>query len=127
MPLQLELLPGQYAACRLSTAEAVPEWVPQAGALVVVARTSHELSIVCDEAAVPAGLRAERGFRALMVAGPLPLEAIGIMAGIASALADAAIPLLAISTFDTDYVLVRESRVEDAMEALHSRGYRVRR
>jgi uncharacterized protein len=124
--LELELLPGRYAACRFSPADPVPEWVPRAGPLVVVARTPHELSIVCDEVAVPDGLRAERGFRALVVGGPLPFEAVGIMAGITSALADAAIPLLAISTFDTDYVLVRESRVEHAIEALRTRGYRVR-
>ena len=75
----------------------------------------------------PHGVRAERGFRALAVRGPLPFDAVGILAGISSALAAARIPLLAISTFDTDYVLVREGRLDDATQALRAEGYAVSR
>ena len=88
----------------------------------MLARTTGELSITCDERLVPDGVRAERGFRALMVCGPLPFDAVGILAGIAGALSAAAIPLLAISTFDTDYVLVRAERLDAAITALRGAG-----
>ncbi len=89
---------------------------------MVLARTAGELSITCDERLVPDGVRAERGFRALMVCGPLPFDGVGILAGIAGALSAAAIPLLAISTFDTDYVLVRAERLDAAITALREAG-----
>src|SRR3954453_21644721 len=125
MRLGLELLPGRFAACRLAPEVAVPAWVPEGGSLVVLARTMSELSIVCDELVVPDTVRAERGFRALAVRGPLPFDVVGIMAAISSALAGARIPLLAISTFDTDYVLVREERLEETAEALRQVGHGV--
>src|SRR5918993_2373138 len=86
MPLELRLLQQQFAVCRLGPAEDVPGWASAPGALTVVARTEGELSIVCDERVVPDGVRAERGFRTLMVCGPLPFDAVGILAGIAGAL-----------------------------------------
>src|SRR5918994_5459789 len=125
MPFELRLLQQQFAVCRLGPAEDVPGWASAPGALTVVARTQGELSIVCDERVVPDGVRAERGFRTLMVCGPLPFDAVGILAGIAAALSAAAIPLLAISTFDTDYVLVRDERADAGMTALREAGYEV--
>jgi hypothetical protein len=122
MPLELRLLQQQFAVCRLGPAEDVPGWASAPGALTVLARTEGELSIVCDERVVPDGVRAERGFRTLMVCGPLPFDAVGILAGIAGALSAAAIPLLAISTFDTDYVLVRAERLDTAITALRAAG-----
>jgi hypothetical protein len=122
MPLELRLLQQQFAVCRLGPAEDVPGWASAPGALTVLARTEGELSIVCDDRVVPDGVRAERGFRTLMVCGPLPFDAVGILAAITAALSAAAIPLLAISTFDTDYVLVRDERVEAAIAALRAAG-----
>jgi uncharacterized protein len=125
MHLEIELLPASFAVCRLGPAEGVPGWVSAPGPLMVLARTASELSIVCDQRVVPNEVRAERGFRALMVCGPLPFDAVGILAGIAGALSAATIPLLAVSTFDTDYVLVRNDRVDAAMTALRAAGHRV--
>jgi uncharacterized protein len=125
MTLELELVPGRFAACRLAPTAQVPAWVPDAGSLAVVARTAHELSILCDEFVVPADVRAERGFCAIALRGPLPFDAIGILAAISTALAGAGIPLLAISTFDTDYVLVRAERLEDTAQALREAGHAV--
>ena len=122
MPLELRLLPDRFAVCRLAPAEPVPAWASAPGALVVLARTAGEFSVVCEERMVPDGVPAERAFRALMVCGPLSFDAVGILAGIAGALAAAAIPLLAISTFDTDYVLVRDEHVEAASAALRAAG-----
>jgi hypothetical protein len=124
-PLRLSLLPGRFAVCRLEPHDAIPAWVPSAGALVVVARTDQELSIVCDATVVPASVRAERGLRAFVVRGPLPFDAVGIMAGLSGALASADIALFAASTFDTDYILVREDRIDEARATLSGRGYAV--
>jgi uncharacterized protein len=125
MRLDVRLLPGRFAACRLEPGDPVPPWVPAAGALVVIARTDEELSILCDAGIVPDGVRAERDLRAFVVQGPLPFDAVGIMAGLSGALAAASIPLLAVSTFDTDYILVREERVGDARAALSAWGHAI--
>jgi uncharacterized protein len=119
----LSLLPGRFAVCRLEPRDDVPAWVPSAGALVVIARTTQELSIVCDAGVVPESVRAERDLRAFVVHGPLPFDAVGIMAALSGALAAAGIPLFALSTFDTDYVLVREDRVDEARMALGGHGF----
>jgi hypothetical protein len=123
IPLDLHLLPGRFAVCRLGPRDDVPTWVPSAGALIVVARTDQELSIVCDATVVPEGVRAERDLRAFVVRGPLPFDAVGIMAGLSGALASANIALFAVSTFDTDYILIREERIGEARAALSARGY----
>ena len=125
MPLDLSLLPGRFAVRRLEPRDAVPAWVPSAGTLVVIARTAQELSIVCDAGVVPEAVRAERDLRAFVVRGPLPFDAVGIMAGLSGALASANIALFAVSTFDTDYILVREDRIGEASATLSARGYSV--
>ena len=122
-PLDLQLLPGHFAVCRLDRQDPVPAWVPSTGALVVVARTDEELSILCDAGTVPGDVRAERDLRVVVVRGPLPFDAIGIMAELSGALAAAGIPLFAVSTFDTDYILVRDGLVEEACAALTARGH----
>jgi hypothetical protein len=86
-----------------------------------VTRTDGELSIVCDEGSVPPSCpRVETGWRALRLAGPIDLGETGVMASLAQPLAAEGIALFAISTFDTDYLLVRESDVERALAALDS-------
>jgi hypothetical protein len=97
-----------------------------------VTRTPRELSIVCRERDVPRftrhtrRMRREDGFRCLVVAGPIPFEATGVLASLAVPLARARIPILAISTFETDYVFVRRERFDDAVRALRKAGHRVR-
>jgi hypothetical protein len=88
-------------------------------------RTSTELSIVADEAVVPAQLKAERGYRVLRVEGPLQLNLVGIIAAIAVPLARAGVPIFPIATFDTDYVLVRESNIDKAMSSLRAAGHSI--
>ena len=122
----MRLLPGRFAVCRLAPRNPVPTWVPAAGPLLVTARTDEELSVLCDANVVPDGVRAERDLRAFVVRGPLPFDAVGIMADLSGALAAAGIPLFAVSTFDTDYILVRHARVDEARAALTGRGHEVR-
>jgi len=84
-----------------------------------------ELSVVCADAAVPDGVRAERGWRALTVVGPLDLALTGVLASLAVPLAEAGVAIFAIATFDTDYLLVRRERLSDAVTALRAAGHRV--
>ncbi|HEX8213733.1 MAG TPA: ACT domain-containing protein [Longimicrobium sp.] len=122
-PLRLTILPEALTVCRLAAGDAFPSWLPTHGFLSVT-RTSDELSVVCAADAVPAGVRCEPGWRALAVAGPLDFDLTGVLASIATPLAEAGISIFAISTFDTDYVLVKADRLGDATDALRHAGHR---
>jgi hypothetical protein len=125
--LPLELLPDTLAVCRLEAGAPLPPWAGGSGAFLSVSRTAEELSITAPERIVPAGVKCERGYRALRVRGPLPLDLIGILASIADPLAEAGISIFAISTYDTDYVLVKSGDLPAAREALERAGHRVTR
>lgn len=102
----------------------VPGWVDGAG-FCTISRTSEELSITIDQALVPAGVRSEPGYRAVRVSGVLPPDLIGILVSIAAPLAEVGLPIFAISTFDTDYVLIRAGDLDKALAALRSAGHQV--
>lgn len=122
-PLRLRLLPGEYRVVRLPPETPTPEWAHEPRArLLSVTRTPDELSILCAADRIPAGERTGPRQRALMVEGPLDFALTGILAAIARALADAEVPIFAISTFDTDYVLVPAERVGPAAAALRDAG-----
>jgi hypothetical protein len=123
--LDLRVLPGALAIARLEPGAPVPEWAAPAGALHAVMRTAEETSVVCAGDAVPDGVRAERGFRALQVGGPLEFGLTGVLAALAVPLAEAGVPIFALSTYDTDYVLVRGDRLADAIAALRAAGHGV--
>jgi len=123
--LTLSVQPGRYAVAQLPASAALPSWAAS-GRLTCVVRTPVELSIVCDEAAVPAAVRAERGFRALVIDGALDFTLTGILASVTSPLAAAEISLFAFSTFDTDYVMVKSDRLDAAVAALRAAGHAVR-
>ena len=109
------------AVCRLAPDAAVPAWV--SGAFTSITRTSEELSIVCDSAAVPADVRAEREWRGLKIEGPIPFEMTGVAAALLAPLAEARISIFLLSTFDTDYLLVKTATFERACEVLRGAGY----
>ena len=114
---------GRYAVARLDAQAQVPSW-PR-GELVSITRTPDQLSIVCDEDAVPQEVRAEHGWRCLAVEGPIPFEMTGVAASLTNALADARISVFVLSTFDTDYVLVKDEAFERACDALRTAGHDV--
>src|SRR5206468_8549222 len=89
-------------------------------AFVSVTRTPDELSIVCPDEAVPPDVEVESGWRALKVPGPIPFDQVGVLAALATPLAAAGISTFAVSTYDTDYVLVREPDLERALAALET-------
>jgi hypothetical protein len=119
----LQLLAGGYAVSRLSPGEAPPDWA--GGELLALIWTPDELSIVSAADSVPESVRSERGWRVLRVAGPLDFSLVGILAALTGSLARAEIAVFSLSTFDTDYLLVRERDLEPALRALESDGHRI--
>jgi hypothetical protein len=121
LALSLTTLQGRFAVCRLPADAEVPPWVT--GAVTSVTRTPDELSITCAEDAVPEGITAERGWRCLKVEGPLDLALTGIAAALTTPLAEAKVSVSVIATYDTDYLLVKEERLADALAALERAGH----
>ena len=126
-PLTLRLLPEKYAVCRLEANAPIPAWALVPGpSLVSITRTRSELSLVAPQLLVKNVEGAVfTEWRAFEVAGPLDFALVGILAGLTAPLADAQIPLFAISTFDTDYLLVREQFVTKASEVWQAEGHMV--
>jgi hypothetical protein len=124
MPPQLTLHPmeGTFAICKLGNTDAIPEWA-LAGEFVSITRTADELSIVCSAHVVPEGIVCERGWRCLHVAGAMPFSVVGVLASITAPLAEAGISIFAISTFDTDYLLVKELDFPATANALKQFGH----
>lgn len=120
----LTLLEGTFAVCRLEPGDGVPEWA-NGGPFSSVTRTADELSIVCPEAAVPPDAKAERGWRAFRLEGPIPFQTVGVVSGLTRPLAEAGISVFVVSTFDTDYLLVKEAAVGRARSVLDRAGFHV--
>ena len=119
--MNLTVLPERLAVCRLAASARVPSWALELHeSFSSITRTAGELSIVCPEEAVPPEVQVEPGWRALQVPGPIPFETTGVLAGLAAPLAAAGISIFALSTYDTDYVLVKEADLERALAALQS-------
>jgi len=119
--LTLAVLPDSFAVCRLPPGDVLPGWIDWAAGFVSVTRTADELSVVCPAGQVPPDVRHEPGWRALKVAGPLELAMTGVMADLSTALAEAGVALFAVSSYDTDYLLVREADLPAARAALAER------
>lgn len=111
--------------CRLAPGSQIPAWATERG-FFCVSRTAEELSIVCEEARVPDGTTAEKDWAALKLEGPFPFSMTGVLASFIQPLADAGIPIFAISTFDTDYVLVKRETLPAALQALGNAGHEQR-
>ena len=124
MSLVLDRLDGTLAVCRLGADAPLADWM-WTGPVASVTRTEAELSVVCAESAVPEGVRAEGGWRALRVRGPLVFDLTGILASLTAPLAEAGLPIFSLSTFDTDVVLVRETDLDAAAAALREVGHEV--
>jgi len=122
--LTLDLVPGSYAICRWAPGELLPSWAMQ-GTFFSVTRTPAELSAVCDAAVVPSGVKSEGPWLALAVRGPLDFNMTGVLAALATPLATAGISIFAVSTFDTDYLLVRDRELDRAVRALREAGHTI--
>jgi hypothetical protein len=111
--------------CRLDASAPIPAWATE-GDFVCIARTEEELSIVCPERNVPAGITCEPEWRVFKCEGPLDYELTGIVASLADPLAEAGVPIFPIATHNTDYILVKEKHRETAVNALIAYGHHVR-
>jgi len=121
--MDMTVLDEQLAVCRLPPGDPIPTWM--AGPFVSVTRTINELSVVCAEVSVPSVVTADRGWRGLRVEGPLPFTLVGVMASLSATLAEAEISVFVVSTYDTDYILVKDSDLARAVVALEADGHDV--
>jgi hypothetical protein len=124
--LTFDVLSDRLAIARLEPDSDLPKWA-DSPVFCAVTRTSEELSIVCPEADVPSGVRCERGWRAIKIVGPLEFEAVGVVLSLGAPLAEAGVSIFVVSTYDTDYVLVREEQLETALTALAERRHTLHR
>jgi hypothetical protein len=130
--LKYRVLVEQVAVCRFVSDARIPAWALEGGFFCVV-RTRDELTIVCTEDVcaedisgedrMPDGAPVERGWVALKLEGPFPFSMTGVLASFLQPLAEARIPIFAISTFDTDYVLIKHESLEQAVAALGAAGH----
>jgi hypothetical protein len=124
MILSLTLLAGRLTICRLAPDAPLPAWALP-GPLVSLTRTAEELSVVCAAADVPAGIPHDPGWRAFKLEGPFDLEMVGVLASVVAPLAEAGVSVFALATYDTDYLLVKESQLERAIVSLAQHGHGV--
>ena len=122
--LTLTVLPERYAVCRLDPDLPPGTWMMH-GPFWSIIRTTEECSIVCDEHLVPQGTLAASGWRVLRCEGPLDFALVGIMASIADPLAEAGVSIFPLATYDTDYVMVKDSQLDAARKALRAYGHAV--
>ena len=125
--LSLRLHPQPLSVVRLSGAEPPPAWVFAGPGIAAAVRREGELGVVCATERVPAGVTREDGWVALEVEGPLDFALTGILLALAEPLAQAGISIYALSTYDTDVVLVRAATQDAAVAALERAGHRVSR
>jgi hypothetical protein len=118
------LLSETLSICRLERNAPIPEWA-LTGGLSSITRTRQELSVVCPQDQVPPGILKQEGWKALQVEGPLDFSLTGVLASLTAPLAREGISVFAISTYDTDYLLVKEERLEGAIQRLREEGYEI--
>ncbi|MBI6875806.1 ACT domain-containing protein [Clostridium aciditolerans] len=122
--LTMKLLKEKYGVCRLGKTQLIPEWA-QNSDFFSITRTSDELSIVCIEESIPDNVKCEKDWRILKIEGPLDFSLIGILASVSKILAQKGISIFAISTYDTDYILVKNKDIDNAIQSLIKERYEV--
>jgi hypothetical protein len=120
--LKYSVLSGRFAVCRLATDAPIPAWATESQIFSVM-RTTNELSVVCAEELVPVGMQAESGWACIQLQGPFPFQMTGVLASILDPLAAVKVGIFALSTFDTDYILVKADELHAAEGALRLAGH----
>lgn len=123
MKLSFSVLPENFAIVQLPPNESPPNWV--SGDFYSITRTSDELSIVCDQNLLPEGIKADKDWKALKIQGPLDFSLVGILSDISSTLAKGEVSIFVISTYNTDYILVKSKDLDKAVDLLKSAGHSV--
>jgi hypothetical protein len=122
--LAITVLAGRLAISRLPSDAPMPAWAIS-GPLVSFTRTAEELSVICAEADVPDGMPHDSGWRCLKLVGPFPLDMVGVLASVVGPLAEIGISVFVLATYDTDYLLVKEAQLEQAIAGLERCGHTV--
>jgi len=123
MKPSLVILANEFSVCRLDpNADYIPDF---SNWFLSITKTEDELSVVCEESKAPPGSRSEPGWKCLKVEGPLDFGLTGILSGISGVLAGNEISIFAVSTFDTDYILLKKHSLSLAIKALKNAGYPV--
>ena len=122
--LTMKLLNEKFAVCRLNKNESMPEWVKNSS-FYSITKTSDELSIVCSQDSIPSNIKCEKDWRILKVEGPLDFSLIGIISSINTILALKRISIFAVSTYDTDYILVKNKDIDNTILALSNERYEI--
>lgn len=123
--LKFRWLPGPYAVIRLAPDEPIPDWATN-GEFTSITRSSDELSIVCPADNLPRDVDAKHHWICLKLDGPFPFSQTGVLLSFIEPLSSKGIPIFAISTYDTDYVLIQEEWAGAALNALHQAGHELR-
>jgi uncharacterized protein len=123
--VNLALLDTSLSICRLDPTAGMPAWFELSPPLSAAVVRAGELTLVAPEEAVPGDVIAERGWRAIEFVGTMDLAMTGVTAKLSGALAEAGVALFAVSTYDTDVLLVREEQADRAIEALRAAGHQV--
>jgi hypothetical protein len=122
LQLKFRALPGPYAVVRLAHSAAVPAWATK-GEFVSITRTADELSIVCPVDSLPGNIDSSPRWVCLKLEGPFPFSQTGVLLSFIEPLSNNGIPIFAISTYDTDYVLVQEEFAQVALDTLREAGH----
>lgn len=122
--LKFTVMAGPYSVCRLPSQAAIPEWA-MAGEFFSITHTPQELSVVCSTQHLPEHVPAEHDWACLKIEGPIPFDISGVLSACLDPLAAAEIGIFAVSTYDTDYVLVKTGHLENAKQALRDAGHEV--
>ena len=118
----ISVLKEDYKVCRLNAFDGIPEWVLETP-LSSITRTAEELSIVCPTQVAPDKLKCEQEWKCLKIHGPLGFDEVGIISSLTKVLADAKISVFVLSTFDTDYILVKRMNIQKATKVLSDQGH----
>lgn len=122
--LILKLLKNKYSVCRLNKYDEIPKWIFNEE-FFSITKTEDELSIVCLQDKIKDDVLCERNWKVLKIEGPLDFSLIGILSKISTLMANNNISIFAISTYDTDYILIKEESIDKAIELLINNNYNV--
>ena len=123
--LDLVILKKKFAICQLSPKDSLPD-TSKLGDFWSITKTNDEISIIVTENLIPHGnCKTEKGWRAIKVIGPLYFSLTGINATLSTVLAKAGISIFAFSTYNTDYILVKEKNLDQAKNVLEKNGHNI--
>jgi hypothetical protein len=116
--MKLTVMKNTYAICKLDSDSPIPTWVHASHGFASMTYTQEELSIICEDAYIPPDIKQERGWRIIKVIGPLDFSLVGVISKITGILAKAGVCLFTVSTYETDFILVRQDSLDTAIHAL---------